>query len=118
VVITSVLRRTPEATDAVVAAAIEEAPEMVKTIVSAAVFATGEDQKVIAVADRVAPESKATVRSEVAVAKARRALSKAVTDDFGTPGNTNILITTNITENVVLPTQVVAPYAGAAPGRL
>lgn len=119
-VLTAVLRRSPETTDEVVSALLKEAPEMVKTIVSSAVFATGKDIQVLALAAQIVPDSMASVRTEVASAKARRALSstasKAISVDVSdTNSTTTTLIQTN-TSAVV--TKVEKPaYVSADPNR-
>jgi len=111
-VIHSVLRQAPEATETVVTAAIEAAPELVKTIVSAAVFATGQDDVITAIADRLSPELKSSVRTEVASAKSRRVLNgsaKVIT----VPGNTVV----QKPEVPVTPPASVDAYAGQDPNR-
>jgi hypothetical protein len=114
-VISAVLRKSPESTETVVAAALEAAPELVKSIVSAAVFATGNDELVVSVAERVAPDLKSTVRTTVASAKAARALrnAKAIVIDAGNPPPDSQVQTTP--EAGVLTT--VDAYAGKDPNR-
>lgn len=112
-VIHSILRQAPEATEIVVAAAIEAAPELVKTIVSAAVFATGQDDVVIAVADRLAPELKSAVRTEVASAKSRRVLNGTAKAVVTVPGSSVVqspVVTTT-------PPVKVDAYGGIDPNR-
>jgi hypothetical protein len=111
-VIHSVLRQAPEATETVVTAAIEAAPELVKTIVSAAVFATGQDDVITAIADRLAPDLKSAVRTEVASAKARRVLNGAA-KVITVPGATVV----QKPEVLAAPPVLVDAYAGQDPNR-
>ncbi|MFM8880606.1 MAG: hypothetical protein ACKOKG_15955 [Verrucomicrobiota bacterium] len=121
-VVGAVLRKAPEATEAVVAACLEVAPQMARTVVAAATCAIeGQDQVILATADRIVPSQKADIRGEVTLAKARRSM-KETSAKGGTitiPGNTAV-VTTPVTDNKgnPLPPPVkISAYAGADPNR-
>jgi len=122
-VVGAVLRNAPEATEAVVAACLEVAPQMARTVVAAATFATeGQDEVILATADRLVPAQKAEVRGEVTLAKARRTMkdtSARTAKTINIPGSTAI-VTTPVTDNKgnpLPPPTKISAYAGADPNR-
>ncbi|MEY4690456.1 MAG: hypothetical protein RIT19_781 [Verrucomicrobiota bacterium] len=122
-VVGAVLRKAPEATEAVVAACLEVAPQMARTVVAAATFATeGQDEVILATADRLVPAQKAEVRGEVTLAKARRTMkdtSARTAKTINIPGSTAI-VTTPVTDNKgnpLPPPTKISAYAGADPNR-
>ena len=72
-VVGAVVRKAPETTEAVVAACIEAAPSMARTVVAAATFASvGQEKAILSVIDRLAPAQQQEVKTEMALALARR----------------------------------------------
>jgi len=72
-VVGAVVRKAPETTEAVVAACLEAAPSMARTVVAAATFASvGQDKAILSVIDRLAPAQQQEVKTEMALALARR----------------------------------------------
>ncbi|MFM7556483.1 MAG: hypothetical protein ACKPAH_14465 [Verrucomicrobiota bacterium] len=72
-VVGAVVRKAPETTEAVVAACLEAAPSMARTVVAAATFASvGQDMAILSVVDRLAPAQQQEVKTEMALALARR----------------------------------------------
>jgi len=72
-VVGAVVRKAPETTEAVVAACLEAAPSMARTVVAAATFASvGQDLAILSVIDRLAPAQQQEVKTEMALALARR----------------------------------------------
>jgi hypothetical protein len=122
-VVGAILRKAPEATEAVVAACLEVAPQMARTVVAAATFATeGQDAVILATADRLVPAQKTEVRSEVTLAKARRALKSPAAKSAGPiviQGNVAVTTApvTDSTGNPLPPPVKISAYAGADPNR-
>lgn len=72
-VVGAVVRKAPETTEAVVAACLEAAPSMGRTVVAAATFASvGQDMAILSVVDRFAPAQQQELKTEMALALARR----------------------------------------------
>lgn len=72
-VVGAVVRKAPETTEAVVAACLEAAPSMARTVVAAATFASvGQDMAILSVVDRFAPAQQQELKTEMALALARR----------------------------------------------
>lgn len=72
-VVGAVVRKAPETTEAVVAACLEAAPSMARTVVAAATFASvGQDRAILSTIERLAPAQQQEVKTEMALALARR----------------------------------------------
>ena len=121
--VVAVAKNHPTALSTVVGAILRKAPEATEAVVAAATFATeGQDAVILATADRLVPNQQSEVRGEVALAKARRATKSSVTAKAGTitiPGNVAVT-TTPVTDskgNAVAPPVKISAYAGADANR-